>query len=321
MDDRYHEDAWKYYRELIATRTISIADDEDRYSWEECPEYWDKSCDKDDEWECEDKWKCLTSMDEADDDESYRREYSIYERDDRLRLKNKSKSCPHFFRDDGPLDIEKSEIAIFYLSEEFFYPFSIDDKEVGEDQCDEEFREDDTSVRDVGDRFLSYRFEIIWAHHVSDKARESEIEITRLFYREEKVLTLTRDARSIPEKPIYLTTNLRDNIHEYKNHDTDKYDIKYRYHDIRRGILPSDDMHTISLTMESPLVYRMCDIGPELEKYICKEKCHEKEYEKITQTIADKEEEAIGDELFPEYFTEDDGEYGFETVHSTKIRD
>lgn len=80
-------------------------------------------------------------------------------------------------------------------------------------------------------------------------------------------------------------------------------------------------MHTISLTMESPLVYRMCDIGPELEKYICKEKCHEKEYEKITQTIADKEEEAIGDELFPEYFTEDDGEYGFETVHSTKIRD
>lgn len=250
-------------------------------------------------------------MNKAYDDESYRREYRIHEGYDRLGFKDYPKACPHFFRDDRPLDIEKSEISIFYLSEEFFYPLAIDDKEVGEDECDEELREDDTSIRDIGDCLLSDRLEIRRAYHITDKTRESKIEITRLFYREEKVLTLTRDARSLSEKSIYLPTNLWDNIHKDKNHDTDKYYIQDRYDNIGSRILPSDDMHAVSLTMESPLMDFTCDIGPEFEKYISKEKCHEEEDEKITQTIAEEKEEAVGDELLPEYFTEYEREYGF----------
>jgi hypothetical protein len=50
----------------------------------------------------------------------------------------------------------------------------------------------------------------------------------------------------------------------------------------------------------------------ELEKYIREEKCDKKENEKIFDSVSYEEEERVGYEFFPESFSEDDREKGFE---------
>ena len=100
-------------------------------------------------------------MCEADDEKSYGGEYSICKSDDRLRLKNKSESASDFFCDYRPFLIEESEVSIAYLPEKSLDLLPIDDKKIGEYQRDEELREYDTSICDIGDSIFSQRFEII----------------------------------------------------------------------------------------------------------------------------------------------------------------
>ena len=119
-------------------------------------------------------------MNKTNDDQSDRSDDRIHESDDRLCFKYEPKSSSHLLCDDCPLIVEESEISIFELSEEFLYPLPIDDEEIGEYECDEKFRQYYSCIGDVSDGFLSDRFEVIWADHISDEATESEFE-TRAF--------------------------------------------------------------------------------------------------------------------------------------------
>ncbi len=157
MYDRDHRDTGKHHRKL----SIPISEYEYRNSGEKCPEYRDKSTDKYDERECKYKWKCSTSMKKANHDQSDCREYCVDEGDDRLRLEYKPKSISYFFCDDCPFIIQKAKISIADLPEEFFYPFSIDDKEIREYQGDEKFRENNTSIGDVGNCIFPDRLKVV----------------------------------------------------------------------------------------------------------------------------------------------------------------
>ena len=69
-------------------------------------------------------------MNKTNNEKSRCSEDSIDRSDDRLSSEDKSKSGSDFIRDDGPLIVEKSEVPIFYLSEESLDMFPIDNKEV-----------------------------------------------------------------------------------------------------------------------------------------------------------------------------------------------
>ena len=126
-----------------------------------------------------------------------------------------------------------------------------------------------------------------------------------------EVLSLNGDLRSISEKFIDLSTNLREDIHEDKYHDTDKYDIESRDDDIRSSIFPSEHMDSVDLSCHSPVMDLCREVGTKLQEYIRKKKCDEKKYQEITQCISYNKEKTIGDNLLPKEFTEDDGECGF----------
>jgi hypothetical protein len=149
VDDGDHHYTRKYDRDLITAGTVSVSEYKYRYTREKCPKYRDKASDKDDKGKGKYKWKWGTTMDDADNNKSYGSEDSIDQSDNRLCLKNQSKSSPHFPRDDRPFQIEKLKIPIFYLPEKFFYPFPVDDEEVREHECDEKFGKYDPRVRDI----------------------------------------------------------------------------------------------------------------------------------------------------------------------------
>lgn len=220
-------------------------------------------------------------MDKTDHDKTDRSDNCVYQCDDRLCLENQPKSSSYFFRDDSPLIIEKSKISIFYLSEEFFYSFSIDDEEVGKDQCDKKFRQNNPSICDVSDRFLSDRFEIIRADHITDETTESKFEAGTFFDFYDEVFPLEGDVWCFFEKSLDFTSYLRDDIHEYENHDTDKYNVESSNDDICCCIFLSDDMSPVSLATDSPCMDLGSKIRTKLEEYIGKEECHKKENEKI----------------------------------------
>lgn len=78
-------------------------------------------------------------------------------------------------------------------------------------------------------------------------------------------------------------------------------------------------MDSISLSMRSPVVDLMGEIGSEFEKYISKKKRHEKENQKISEDISDRDEKSVGDRLFPEYFSENDGKEIFKRDHKNSV--
>ncbi len=258
-------------------------------------------------------------MDKADNDESYRSDDSIDKSDDRLGLKYQSKASSHFLCYDSPFDIEESEVPIFYLSKEFFYPFSIDNKEIGEDECDEEFCQYDSCIRDVSDCFLSYRFEIIRADHFTDEATESQLETRIFFDLGDEVFSLKSYIRSFLEKSLYLTSDLREDIHEYEDDDTDEHYIETCDHDIGSRVFPSEQMCRIYFPTHSPIMDLRSRVGTEFEEYIREEECHKKEHEKITQNISEKKKKAIGYDFLPEDFTKYDRKDSFESEHKRKL--
>jgi hypothetical protein len=114
---------------------------------------------------------------------------------------------------------------------------------------------------------------------------------------------------------LYLATDLRKDIHEYKDEYGDKYDIETRDDDIGSSVFPCNLVRSILLSYFAPVVDLVREICPEFEKDIGKEKGDKEEYEKVSESISDKKEKGICNHLFPEDFTEDDGEEGF-YVHS-----
>lgn len=254
-------------------------------------------------------------MKEAYDDKSYRSYNRIDESDDRLCLKYQSKPSSDLFCYHCPFIIEKSEISIFYLSEKFFYAFSVDNEEVRKYQCNKEFCQNNPSICDISDSFLSYCFQIVWAYHIADEATEPKFETRAFFYFYDKVFSLEGDIRGFLQKPLYLTSYLGKYVHEYENNNADKYDVKSCDDDIGSCIFLCDDMSTISFSTDSPCMYLRGEVGTKLEKYIREEKRHKKEDEKIFQRISDQKEETIGDDLFPKYFSEYDGKECFNSKH------
>ncbi len=71
-------------------------------------------------------------------------------------------------------------------------------------------------------------------------------------------------------------------------------------------------MWSILFSCFSPRVDLICEPCSELEKYIRKKEGDKKENEKIFDSVSDEEEERVGYEFFPESFSEDDREKGFE---------
>lgn len=130
MNDRDHRDEGEH----DWYTTESISEDEDRNSREKGTKYGDKATDKNDERKRDNKWKCST-MENTNHYQSDAREYGIDERDDRLRSEDESKTCTDFLCDNCPFIIEKLEITIPDLSQEFFDTNPLDEKEVGEEEC------------------------------------------------------------------------------------------------------------------------------------------------------------------------------------------
>ncbi len=320
MDYSDHHNTEKYYRDTVSCSwAIAIRKYEYRYSREECPKYRDESTDKDDERKGEDKWKCRTAMNKADNEKPYRGEDSIYESDDRLGLEYETKTTPHFLSNDRPLIIEKAEVSFFYLTEKLLYLFAIDDEKVWEDKCNKEFRQYYPCICDIAYRFLPYRFEVIRADHISDQSAESELQACTFFNLFYKVLSLYGDSRCFFEKSLDLTSNLRKDIHEYEDHDTDEYDIESSNHHIRSSVFASKHMCSIDFSTHSPVVDLGSEVRTKLEEYIGKKKSYKKEYEKITQGIPQKKEETICDDFFPEDFTKDDGKSWLEGEHKKEL--
>ena len=283
MDDSDHRYTREYDSDATLRSAISISKYEYRYSWDECTKYRDKSTDKYYKRESEDKWKCYSSMNKADDEKSYGGEYSICKSYDRLRLKNKSESASDFFWDHRPFFIEESEVSIAYLTEKSLDLLPIDDKKIWEYQRDEELREYDTSICDIGDSIFSQGFEIIWAHEICCETFESEIETRTLLDPRDEVLPLARYPTGFPEKSLDLRTDLWEDVRKDEDDYTYKDDIEWGDDDICGSIFLGEYVRCICLPTDSPVVDHMSEIGSEFEKYIRKEKCDKKEYEKVTK--------------------------------------
>lgn len=154
---------------------------------------------------------------------------------------------------------------------------------------------------------------------MSEHFFESEIQTRGRFYFRNKVLSLASNISSIIEKLFYFSSYLWDNIDEYKNKQSNKYDIESSYDDICRCILSCDFMSTIFFSVDSPIVYFLSEIGPELEKNIGKKEGDEKEYEKITEAISDHKKGQVRDKLSPKDGTEYHWKCCFKGNHMGKI--
>lgn len=209
-------------------------------------------------------------MDKANNEKSYRSKESIDECDDRLCLKYETKSTSHLLSDDGPFVIKKSKVAIFYLSEKLFYLLAIDNKEIGEYERDKKLRKYNPCICDIGYCFLSDRFEIIRADHITDKRTETEFETGTFFYFFDKVLSLDGDFWSFFQESLYLSTDLRKDIYKDKDDNADKHNIESRDDDICGRIFLSEFMSCIDLSTHSPVVNLYREVCTEFKKYVSK---------------------------------------------------
>jgi hypothetical protein len=139
---------------------------------------------------------------------------------------------------------------------------------------------------------------------LSEHFFESKIEAGCGFNFCNEVLSLASNISSIIEKLFDFSTDLRDDVYEYKNEQGDKYDIESGDNDICRCIFPSYSMGTIFFSMESPIMYFLRQIGPELEKNISKKEGDEKEHEKVAEAISDDKKSQVSNQLSPKNWTE-----------------
>lgn len=308
MDKRYHSDTGKHDRKSA----ISIAEDQDGHSRDKCPKNRDKSTDKDDEWDGKNKWKWFFSVKKTDRDKSYSRQDSIHESDKGLCLENKSKSRSDFLRDHSPLVVEKSEVPISYLGEEFFDPFSINDKKIREDKSDEKFRKEYPRICHVVKCIFPDRLQIIAINDIRCYGVETEVEIGALLYFRYEILSLGSDFWWVREEAIELSSDLREDVDEDKYQNPDKNNIEKCDHDVCCSVSFCYTVGSILFPSLSPGMYACGEPGTEFEKDVGKKKCHKKEYEEVSERVSEDEEDRVGDHFFPEDFSEDERDKGFE---------
>ena len=273
VNDSYHEETGKYDREPISILCpISVSEDKDRDSREKCPKYGYKSTDKDDKRESEDEGECGTSLKKSYSYKSYRSECCIDESDEGLCLKYKSKSCSHLLRDDRPFLIEETEIPIFQLTEKFLYTLTINDKEIGKYEGDEEFGKDDSCIFHIGDSLSSEGLEVAWTHRICYDILESEMESCTFFYIYYEVLSLPSYLSRILEKSSDFSAYLGYDVDKYKHHDRDKKNVKKSDYYIYCRVFLRDTMSRIFTPTYAPCMDLLSKIGTKFEEYIREEK-------------------------------------------------
>lgn len=147
MDEKYHRNTSQYNPHLTAVFIPeSIADDHNRYPREKCPKYWDKSEDKHDQCQSQEIRKGSMPISQHDHDQSEARQDRIHESDDRLSPKDNPEAIIDLRRDDRPLMIEKGKISFFNLQEKISHLFSLDDKDIGKEECEEKLDQDESSI-------------------------------------------------------------------------------------------------------------------------------------------------------------------------------
>ena len=170
VDDSDHGDDEGYRY----SSTVSIRDDEDRHSRDECPKNRDKSKHENNEWECKDKWEYRTSMEQWYDDESNWCEDGIDYSNQWLSPEDSSESTPDLASDDLVFSIEKCKITSLHLREESGNRLTLYDKNIGENESDEELGQDDPRIAEVSEHRLSDGLEIVRIDDISHDLIESE---------------------------------------------------------------------------------------------------------------------------------------------------
>lgn len=258
---------------------------------------------------------------EANNDESDGGEEGIHERDDRLCLEDKAESFPDPSSKQGILIIEKTEVPVFHTEKEVSYFFSLDDKNIGENQSDQKFHHDDTTIGDMSEEKLSHSFDVFWIDEVIGDLDETEIQsgIFLEVYRKFGHLSshIWRTSHEIPD----IRSDLWEDVHEYDHYDRDKEDVEEGDDRVRRGIFLCDTVSTILVSLHSPLMDLRGDEFPDFEKDIGTDEGDEEESEKIRKPPTCEPQEAIGDDLFPENFREDDDPEVTKRIHRRGLED
>ncbi len=308
MDDGDHDKNPDYSPESCE----SIGDDDDRYSWDDRPEYRDESEYKNDEGEGDDIGKIPSAMHEADDDESDGSEYRVHECDDRLSTEYHPESCTDLACDDRVLFVEKCEIPITHLSQECFDLFSLDDENIGEDQSEEKFQEDESTARDIVQSKLSDRFEIRRTKYLFCCFLETEIDRGTLLDLRDEFLTADSDLWSSRDEFLDIETDFRNDIDKDKCHYRNKEDIENRDNDIGRCVFRREFMPGITFSFLTPAMDPESNHLSCFEKYIGTDKYDKKECEKIEKEPYDEWECTPGNEFLEKFLWEDEGEEDFE---------
>ena len=272
MDECYHSDheCYRY------SATVSIGDDEDRHSRDECPKNRDKSEHEHDEWESENKWKYRSTMEEWYDDESYRCEDCIHYGDQWLGPENRSESVPDLASDNLIFPIKKCEIPSLHLREEPSNQLTLYDEYIWEYESDEELGQDDPSIPEVSEDRLPDGLEIVLIDDISDDLIESKWDRELRLQSCYKSLELCRDLWSPTDELSDLDDDLWDDVNKKKHDNEDEYDIEDTHYNIGTVVLQCYLCCSVAFLMESPSMDDPRYPGCWLEEQVCKKKCDKK---------------------------------------------
>jgi len=212
MDDREHSDDERDWD----SSAISISDDEDRDPRDKCPKNWDKSKHEHYQWECEYKWKYMSPMNYADDEESNRGEDSIHHSNEWLSTQYSTESIADLASDDSIFLIEECEIPSIHLSEKCCERLAFHHKDIREDESDEELGQDDPSIAEISESRLSDWFESLSIDDIADHLTESEVDLETLLYPIDKSLELSCNLWCSIDELSHLTDDLWDDRDEEK---------------------------------------------------------------------------------------------------------
>lgn len=277
VDDRDHGD----HEESRYSSTISICDDEDRDSWDECTKNRDKSEYEYDEREGKNKWKYMSTMDQTDDEESNGSEESIHNSDEWLGPQDRSESVSDLASDDRIFLIEKCKVPSLHLSEECYDRLAFYHKNIREEESDEELGQDDSSIAEISESRLSDGFEILSIDDIADHLTEPEVDLEALLYSIHKALELSCNLWCPIDELSHLTDDLWDDRDKEEWDDQDKEDIEYRHYYIGIVISECEFCSLVAMPMESPGMDDTREPGSTLEKQICEEEGDEKKKQKV----------------------------------------
>ena len=300
MDDRDHsDDEGDRY-----SSTVSIGNDEDRDSRDECPKNRDKSKHQNNEREGENKWEYRTSMEEWYDDESNRSEDSIDDSDQWLSPEDGSESTPDLASDDLVFPIKKCEIPSLHLREEPSNRLTLYDKNIGEDESDEELGQDDPSIAEVSEGRLSDGLEIVLVDDIAHDLIESEWDRELSLQSGYKSLELCRDLWRPTDELTDLDDDLRDDIDKKKHNNKNEENVEYAHDNIGTIVSECDLGCSIASFVESPPMDDSRYPWPYFEKEIRKKKRDKKQNQKIREEISDEKQESKCEEFFEKYTRE-----------------